>query len=76
MFSTLRLSVVTRGAYSAVTTGRYLASSPLVSQWSDVGQVSLHAPQPFPCQMDGDYLGQSTDLDVTYRPDALSIVVP
>jgi diacylglycerol kinase family enzyme len=31
---------------------------------------------PFPFQADGEYLGVSERLEVGYRPDAITLVVP
>ena len=43
---------------------------------ADVVGVELGADAPFPWQVDGDYLGDVDQLDVAYRPDCLTVVVP
>ncbi|WP_124246812.1 diacylglycerol kinase family protein [Gordonia sp. X0973] len=42
----------------------------------NVLSVSLHSPQPLPTQIDGDYTGERTTMELGYRPDALAVVAP
>ena len=34
------------------------------------------ATEPFPYQVDGDYLGEVERLEFSYEPDCLTLVVP
>ena len=42
----------------------------------DVKTVLVEYEEPFPYQVDGDYLGETRRLQFTYVPDAVSLVVP
>lgn len=42
----------------------------------DIHAATISSDEPFPYQVDGDYLGEVRRLDVTYVPDALTLVVP
>ncbi len=72
----LRLALVGRAVSSAVGSGRFLASSPDVTQVGGVAALEISAPAPFPWQVDGDYLGTTDHLDVRHEPDCLSLVTP
>jgi diacylglycerol kinase family enzyme len=72
----LRASLVMRAVMSGLAKGRFLATSPDITQRGDVARVSITSDQPFPWQVDGDYLGTVERLDVRYVPDALTIVTP
>jgi diacylglycerol kinase family enzyme len=58
-----------------------LAREPTVVQRADLESLRLtaigaSAGERFPCQVDGDYLGDIDDLDVVYVPDAIALVLP
>ena len=53
-----------------VTTGRG------VDVRSDVHDVTIRSETPFPYQLDGDYLGDITSMQLSWEPDALRLVVP
>jgi diacylglycerol kinase family enzyme len=72
----LHLSLVGRAISSAMASGRYLATSPDVTQVGSVTEVSISSARPFPWQVDGDYLGEVEHLDVRHEPDCLSLVLP
>jgi diacylglycerol kinase family enzyme len=38
--------------------------------------VKIEFPAPFPYQLDGDYLGDTTSLTITHCPEALTLVRP
>ncbi len=42
----------------------------------DVTGVTVRRTTSLPYQVDGDHLGDAAELRLTYRPDALSVVVP
>ena len=43
---------------------------------TDVERVTIDFPAPFPYQLDGDYLGDTTSLEITHCPEALKLVRP
>jgi diacylglycerol kinase family enzyme len=73
---TLRGPVIVRAATAAVGRPTYLTTSSHVVQCRDVDHVTIAADEPFPWQVDGDYLGEVPELAVDYVPDCLSLVVP
>ena len=42
----------------------------------DVRSVSIESETPFPFQLDGDYLGEVTSIQLAWEPDVLRLVVP
>lgn len=65
-----RLVASTLRSPDGVTTGRGLDVR------ADVSNVTLSSSKPFPYQLDGDYLGDVTSLDLAWEPDVLRLVVP
>lgn len=47
-----------------------------VEVWRDVVAVDVEAPGGIPHQVDGEYLGEATSLQLSYEPDALRLVLP
>lgn len=43
---------------------------------TDIEDVRITFPSPFPYQLDGDYLGEQTSLHIEHCPEALRIVKP
>ncbi len=76
VLTSLRLPLVLRAAASAVGKIDFLATSPEIVQVADVGSVSVSADDPFPWQVDGDDLGEVDHLEISYRPDCLTVVTP
>ena len=76
VLTSLRLPLVLRAAASAVGTIHFLATSPEIVQVPDVGSVSVSGEAPFPWQVDGDYLGEVEQLEISHRPDCLTVVTP
>jgi diacylglycerol kinase family enzyme len=76
VLTSLRLPLVLRAAASAVGTIHFLATSPEIVQVADVGSVSVSSEAPFPWQVDGDYLGEVEQLEISHRPDCLTVVTP
>jgi diacylglycerol kinase family enzyme len=72
----LRGPVMVRAAASAVGRVEFLTTSPEIVQLADVSHVTVTGSGPIPWQVDGDYLGEVDHLDVAYRPDALTLVIP
>ncbi len=56
--------------------GTPLRSSRRVDRGDDVEGFRVEGHGPFPFQVDGDYLGEATDLTFTHEPDALHLVLP
>jgi diacylglycerol kinase family enzyme len=75
-FSSLAPVLLARAAGSGILRARYLATTSAIDQLADVGEVSVACDRPTPWQVDGDYLGTVTHLEVEYVPDALTLVVP
>jgi diacylglycerol kinase family enzyme len=75
---TLALPTVAKviGATMSGRGGPRLAESGKVAYASGLSAVSVVGKGPFPFQLDGDYLGMVDDLELSYEPDMLSLVVP
>ncbi len=62
--------------------GRALISPRLLHRHRDIVQrdgvttATITSDEPFPYQVDGDYLGDVRRLDIGYVPDALTLVTP
>lgn len=56
--------------------GRGLRERPWLVLRRDVTGVTVRRTTSLPYQVDGDHLGDAAALRVSYRPDALSVVVP
>jgi diacylglycerol kinase family enzyme len=39
-------------------------------------ELRVSSPTPFPYQLDGDYLGETTQLDFRWQPDAVRLLLP
>jgi diacylglycerol kinase family enzyme len=76
LFRSLSLSVLLPCAASALRGGRLLARHREVALRSHVEAVKITGYGPFPWQVDGDYLGETEHLAITWDPDALTIVTP
>lgn len=42
----------------------------------DVRRAVIGGPRPFPYQLDGDYLGEISEIELLWEPDVLRLVVP
>jgi diacylglycerol kinase family enzyme len=73
---TLRATVMLRAVLSSMGTTRFLTNAPEIVQGADIERLCLEADRPFPWQVDGEYLGETDHLDVSYEPDALTVIVP
>jgi diacylglycerol kinase family enzyme len=76
LFRSIGLSTIVGGAASALSGGQRLMHDPNVVQRGDVGTVRVVGYEPFPWQVDGDYLGDAEHLTLSWMPDALTIVMP
>jgi diacylglycerol kinase family enzyme len=75
-FRRLDLATLVGGGISAMRQGKFLATRWGGDHRDDIHRLLVRAAEPFPYQIDGDDVGDTQQLDITYEPDALSIVVP
>jgi len=45
-------------------------------EYRQAARLTLTSPEPLPVQVDGEYAGQSTLLEITAEPQALTVIVP
>jgi diacylglycerol kinase family enzyme len=64
------------GAASALQSGKFLRSRRGVVTRIDLTAVTINGHGDFPYQVDGDDIGDTSNLDLTYEPETLTIVVP
>jgi diacylglycerol kinase family enzyme len=76
LFRSLDLSMLLGGAASALNGGQRLMHHPKVAQRTDVRSLTVTGFGPFPWQVDGDHLGDTEHLTISWAPDALTIVMP
>lgn len=76
LFRSIDVSMIVSGAAAALNGGQRLMHHPKVLQRSDVGALTVVGYEPFPWQVDGDYLGDTEHLTISWMPDALTIVMP
>jgi len=74
-FRTLRVLPVLRGLGSALSGGGVTTSDHLV-EWRDVSRLVVEHAEPFPYQLDGDFLGSVNRLEIDHVPDAVQLVFP
>lgn len=65
-----RLALSTLRSDDGVTTGRW------VDARDDVHGLTIRNARPFPYQLDGDYLGDVTEITFAYEPEIMRLVVP
>ncbi len=75
-FRTLDLLPFLPLAASALGSGRHLHHSRHVEERHDLSTLVVRGYGPFPYQVDGDHLGDTTELSFRHEPDVLSLVVP
>ena len=76
LFRSIGLPTLLGGAAAALGGGERLMHHPNVVQRGDVHALSVVGYGPFPWQVDGDYLGNTEHLTLSWMPDALTIVMP
>lgn len=74
-FRTLRVMPILRGLGSALGGGGITPSEHLV-EWRDVDHMVVEHAEPFPYQVDGDFLGSVDRLEFDHVPDAVQLVFP
>ncbi|MGZ4688890.1 MAG: diacylglycerol/lipid kinase family protein [Acidimicrobiia bacterium] len=68
-------SILTLAA-AAMLSPEMLHRHPKVEHRDGVVAATITGAEPFPYQVDGDYLGEVERLDFSYEPDVLTLVVP
>jgi len=76
LFRSLDLPMLLGGALSALNGGQRLMHHPKVAQLTDVHSLTVTGYGPFPWQLDGDYLGDTEHLTISWMPDTLTVVMP
>ncbi|HUG00094.1 MAG TPA: diacylglycerol kinase family protein [Ilumatobacter sp.] len=74
-FRTLEVLPILRGLGSALRGGGVTPSEHLV-EWRDVRRFAVEHSEPFPYQVDGDYLGSVDRLEFDHIPNAVQLVFP
>ena len=72
----LKLPTILGVAASALGFGKPVERRHRVDLRTGVREVRVTGHGPFPYQVDGDYLGEATDLTFRWEPDAVRLVVP
>jgi diacylglycerol kinase family enzyme len=77
MFRRLSMGVLIPAAMSAMARGRRIQRQRGILQLADLDTFTIVATHgPFPWQVDGDYLGEVERLEISYEPDALTLLMP
>jgi diacylglycerol kinase family enzyme len=74
-FTSLRADHILRAAGAALT-GADVRRLPWLDVRTDQDRVVVEGKDPFPYQVDGDFLGEVQSLDVRHAPGALRLVLP
>jgi len=53
-----------------------VSACPAVDHRTELAEALVRGHRPVPYQVDGDYLGEATELAFRYEPEALDLVVP
>ena len=74
-FRKMTTPLMLKTLYSALRRGG-LETSSGIDIATDVEHVKIEFPAPFPYQLDGDYLGETTSIDIKHCSEALRLVRP
>ncbi|MEY4176271.1 MAG: hypothetical protein RI900_3436, partial [Actinomycetota bacterium] len=74
-FRSMKISAILGGLGGALRGGGVKASSTLDVQ-TDLRALTIEHAGPFPYQLDGDYLGETRQLEFTHEPEAVRLVRP
>jgi diacylglycerol kinase family enzyme len=74
-FRTMRVLPILRGVGAALRGGGVRESAHVI-EWRDVHHMVVEHEQPFPYQLDGDYLGDVNRLEFDFVPEAVRLVFP
>jgi diacylglycerol kinase family enzyme len=76
-FGTLRFGTVAGVVLSALGSGRWARNHPRLDYRPDLRHLVVRARgQPFPYQVDGDFVGDTEQLTLVYEPEALDVFMP
>jgi diacylglycerol kinase family enzyme len=64
------------GLVTGALRGGAISSNRVVDEHADIAGVVVKGHRPFPYQVDGDYLGEVTQLRFRYERDCISLVLP
>lgn len=74
-FRTMQASAIVRSLAGALRGGG-VAPSAHLTRHDDVHEVAVEGEEPFPYQLDGDYLGETTALHFQHVPEAVRLAFP
>ncbi|MGI9031884.1 MAG: diacylglycerol/lipid kinase family protein [Ilumatobacteraceae bacterium] len=74
-FRTMAALAILRSLAGALR-GRGVEPTAWLDEQIDLGDLVIEHETPFPYQLDGDYLGESTRLEFHHVPDAVRLVLP
>jgi diacylglycerol kinase family enzyme len=74
-FRTMSATAIIRSLVGALRGGG-VQPSPHLDVHTDLTDLTIVHPTPFPYQVDGDYLGETRELQFAHVPDAVRIVRP
>jgi diacylglycerol kinase family enzyme len=75
-FQSISVLTLLGGSASAMASGRFLRRRRGVVHRRDLSALTVEGRGPFPYQADGDDLGDTERLEISYEPDTLTLVVP
>jgi diacylglycerol kinase family enzyme len=75
-FHSLGFVTLVGGAASSMRRGKFLGHRRGVDHRGDIHHIIVRSADPFGYQVDGEDIGDTQQLDLTYESDALTIVVP
>jgi diacylglycerol kinase family enzyme len=75
-FGELTMGALLPVVASALGYGRGTATAPGVQSLSALDHITITAGTPVPYQLDGDYVGRASAIDLRWEPEALSLVLP
>jgi diacylglycerol kinase family enzyme len=74
-FRTLRAMAILGNVVKALRGGG-VKPGPVLDERVDLTGLTIEAPEPFPYQVDGDYLGETRRLVFRHEPEVMSLVLP
>jgi diacylglycerol kinase family enzyme len=74
-FKTMQATTILKSLGGALRGGG-VKPTPSLDVHEDVEKLSITSHQPFPYQVDGDYLGETTDLQFEHVRNAVRLVRP
>jgi len=75
-FTQLRALSLIGGAASSIRSGTFLHHRKDVVQLDDIAALHVRSENPFPYQVDGDDVGDTTELHIALETDALTVALP